>query len=118
MFPYLSPESPGQVHPSTLLPTSAHPSAAPACRLTHETADGWAVAVHRLSPQAIHLTLGFFLPVGKEVTVEIHSPTDGYSCRRQTRIVHALEEPNGSFKLWGTFLQPLADADLRRLLHS
>lgn len=116
MLPPLSPESPGHARPSALLPGSLHSSEALACRLTHNTADGWAAAVHHLSAQAVHLTLGFLLPVGKEVTVEIHGPTGDYFCRRPARVVHTLEEPSGSFRIWATFLQPLAEVDLRRLL--
>lgn len=117
MLPSLPPESLGRARPSALLPDAPHPPEALTCRLTHETADGWAAVVHHLSSQAVHLTLAFFLPVGKEVTVEIHGPTGDYSCRRPARVVHALEEPDGSFRSWGTFLQPLAEADLRRLRH-
>ncbi len=117
MLSHLSPASPGHARASALLPDGPHPPEALTCRLSHATADGWAAAVHHLSSHAVHLTLAFFLPVGKEVTVEIHGPTGADCCRRPARIVHALEQPDGSFRVWGTFLQPLAEADLRRLRH-
>ncbi len=74
MLSHLSPASPGHARASALLPDGPHPPEALTCRLSHATADGWAAAVHHLSSHAVHLTLAFFLPVGKEVTVEIHGP--------------------------------------------
>jgi hypothetical protein len=86
------------------------------CRVIDDgAAEFWAVRVQNVSTGGISLLLDRIVPAGKLVTVEIHNDNRKSSCRRQVRVIYALQVPGSGMMMGGAFCPELTDNDLANL---